>query len=136
MTVLSDSMDGDKSDSFKIGDLIFVKIPNSDEQKNLNVGSIITYKSSTLKDSNGDYMIISHRVIDVKENSGLKFYITQGDNPKTSEAFNEGKEAIRSDLVLAVYEGKWEGAGYAFSWFGSPAGFFVSDICLNEKNVK
>ena len=125
LTVLSDSMDGDKEDSFKIGDLIFVKIPSTEEQNNIKVGDIITYRSYTNKDANGDFMIISHRVIEVSTNNNLTVYITQGDNPKTLNATNQGKEGVRPELVLGVYEGKWEGAGYAFSWFGSSAGFFV-----------
>ena len=47
LTVLTDSMDGDKPDSFKAGDLVVVDVVNDDNRVekavNLEVGTIITY---------------------------------------------------------------------------------------------
>lgn len=122
LNVLSDSMDGDKEDSFKIGDLIFVKLVNREEAKNLEEGSIITYRT-VIK---GEDMTISHRIVEVVDCETYILYKTQGDHPAAEMA---ALDAIRDDQVIAVYQGKWAGAGSVFAWFSSGFGFFLI-VCV------
>ncbi len=121
LNVLSDSMDGDKEDSFKIGDLIFVKLVNKEEAENLKVGDIITYR--TIID--GKDMTISHRIIRIEPDNPYK-YVTQGDHPSSSMA---ATDAVKVNQVIAVYQGKWAGAGSVFAWFSSGFGFFLI-VCV------
>jgi signal peptidase len=125
LNVLSDSMEGENDDSFKIGDLLFVKLVNQDEAKKLQVGQIITYKSTKYQNNDGDFYTISHRIIEVNEIDGYTYYTTKGDNPLSKFAEDGGKEVVRDQQVLAVYQGKWAGAGSAFAWFGTGTGFFI-----------
>ncbi len=123
MNVLSDSMNGDQEDSFKKNDLIFVKMLSGDDRKNLKVGDIITY-SGTLEGTT-QTGLISHRIISATTVGNQTLYVTQGDNPNAKLGSTEGKATVYSDEVLAVYTGKWSGAGAVFAWFGSSVGFFV-----------
>ena len=123
LNVLSDSMDGDRDDSFKIGDLLFVKMVNKEEAKNLKEDQIITYRTMI----DGKDMTISHRIIGVQDNGSYILYITQGDNPEAKIV--GAKDAIREDQVIAVYQGKWAGAGSVFAWFSSGFGFFLI-VCV------
>ena len=121
MTVESDSMNGDKKDSFTSKDLIFVKFVNEKEAKNLKVNDIITYHDLV----NGEVRLVTHRIIEVKEGSPM-FLMTQGDNKVLQEqSLNGGIASIRPDEVIAVYEGKWVGAADVFRFFSSGPGFFI-----------
>ncbi len=123
MNVLTESMDGDKEDSFKKNDLIFVKMLSDEEKKNLKVGDIITYTGNlTGTNQTG---LISHRIISVTTVGSETLYVTQGDNPDVKYTTAEGKATVYSSEVLAVYTGKWSNAGAVFAWFGSSVGFFV-----------
>lgn len=121
LNVLSDSMDGDKEDSFKIGDLIFVKLVNKEEAENLKVGDIITYKTNI----DGKDMTISHRIIRIEPDNPYK-YVTQGDHRDSSMA---ATDSVKVNQVIAVYQGKWAGAGSVFAWFSSGFGFFLI-VCV------
>ena len=127
VNVLSDSMNGDKEDSFKKNDLLFVKILSSEEKKNLKVGDIITYNGN-LSGTN-QTGLISHRIISVSIVGSETLYVTQGDNPLAQTGTAEGKATVYSSEVLAVYTGKWANAGGVFAWFGSSVGFFVVVVC-------
>lgn len=127
LNVLSDSMDGNKEDSFKIGDLLFVKMINKEETKNLKEGDVITY-SAVIENKE---MTISHRIVEIKtiqKNDGgsYKLFLTQGDNPLSEYA---DRDAVRDDEVLAVVQGKWAGAGTVFAWFSTGFGFFLI-VCV------
>ena len=116
VNVLSESMDGDKSDSFKKNDMVFVKLINSTEEaKNLEIGTIITYQGHLTSDST-DTAIISHRIVSYQDGG----YMVKGDNPL---AVTEDFVAYSS--VMGVVTGHWSGAGAVFAWFGSSVGFFV-----------
>ena len=117
VNVLSDSMDGDKSDSFKKNDMVFVKLLSTEEAKNLKVGDIITY-TGKLTGTN-ETGIISHRIVSVEDNG----YVTLGDNPLINP--ETGKEFVSYSSVMGVVTGHWSGAGAVFAWFGSSVGFFV-----------
>ena len=117
VNVLSDSMNGDKDDSFKKNDMVFVKLLSTEEAKNLKVGDIITYKGRLTGTS--ETGIISHRIVSVEENG----YVTLGDNPLINA--DTGKEFVAYSSVMGVVTGHWSNAGVVFAWFGTSVGFFV-----------
>ena len=115
LTVDSDSMNGDKKDSFKTGDLITVKVYKNGCDT-LKVGDIITYFD------NNENKIISHRIIEVRDSDPNNIsYITEGDNPLA-----KGQTSIvYFNKVLAKYTGKVEGLGTTVKWCQSKVGFFI-----------
>lgn len=127
VNVLSDSMNGDKDDSFKKNDMVFVKLLSTEEAKNLKVGDIITYKGQLTGTS--ETGLISHRIISASTVGNQTLYVTQGDNPYAQMGTSEGKATVYSNEVLAVVTGHWSGAGVVFAWFGSSVGFFVVVVC-------
>ncbi|MDX8360801.1 signal peptidase I SipW [Cytobacillus sp. IB215316] len=86
-TVLSGSMEP----SIKAGSIIAVK-PGGDMTR-FNKGDVITY----MRDEN---VLITHRVIDVRNENGDVFYTTKGDNNATPDT-NE----VWSKQVVAEYDG-------------------------------
>lgn len=123
MPVLTDSMAGDKEDSFKAGDLIIVKSAEKVDLSTLKVGDIITY----LDNVGGDLQFVTHRIIDIKESemsSGtvIREYITRGDaeDPDTAIA-----KTLYAGDIKGVYVGKLAGVGSAVFWLQDPTHFFL-----------
>lgn len=123
MPVLTDSMAGDKEDSFNAGDLIIVKSAEKVDLSTLKVGDIITY----LDNVGGDLQFVTHRIIDIKESemsSGtvIREYITRGDaeDPDTAIA-----KTLYAGDIKGVYVGKLAGVGSAVFWLQDPTHFFL-----------
>lgn len=115
VAVRTDSMEGDNKDSFNKGDLLFVRILKSDEEKKaLKVGDIITFY-----DQNMDGQLNTHRIVSEYAADGIKpeGYHTKGD--KALEGTHDGQE-ITAKMIVGVYEGRRVG------WLGSVALFFQS----------
>lgn len=66
--VLSNSQEPD----IRAGDLIVVK-----KQSNYNVGDIVTFKQKDMS------IIITHRIIEIKEKDGVYYYVCHGDNTES-----------------------------------------------------
>jgi len=116
--VETDSMDGDKEDSFAVGDLVIVKILSEDEKLDLQVGQIATFYETT---SNGTRIINSHRIISVESRmDGIQYYRTQGDNTPEADDF-----VLSSTMVIGEVTGHVGGVGYVVTWVSSQVGFFV-----------
>ncbi len=82
MIVLTDSMVGDKDDSFNGGDLIFVKTVKPEDVK---VGDVISFF-----DPNGNgSTVTSHRVVEVINEDGKISFKTKGDNNNTEDKLSE-----------------------------------------------
>lgn len=118
VAVVSSSMDGDKEDSFKKGDLLTVRILKEDEKSGLEVGTILTFYDPTRV--KGERVINSHRIVGVDGNG---CYITKGDNEETNPVEDEYHVPYAS--IIGVVEGKIGGIGAIFSWFRSSTGFLV-----------
>lgn len=118
VSVLSDSMKGDKEDSFNKGDMIFVKILKDEEKASLKEGDVITFYDTI----NGQVALNTHRIIKVIVNSdGDKFYTTQGDNAPAAD-----KVSIASSEVIGVYKGgRMAGFGAVATFFKGPIGFGI-----------
>ncbi len=136
LAVSSSSMDGNKEDSFKFGDLVFAKVASEKDKDNIKVGDIITFIDYSLDPSTNQFN--THRVVDVKVNSeGNKYFILQGDiievlyptavyNAETydTDQYMQSKCQVAGlNQVQAVYTGVWKGAGKALTYLQSPKGF-------------
>lgn len=121
MPVLTDSMAGDKEDSFKAGDLIIVKNAKNYDLSTLKEGDIITYAGEV-----GDTVgLITHRIIKVEKITGadgkeIIAYTTMGD----AETSGITKTLYQGD-VKGVYIGKIAGLGSAIYWLQDPTHFFL-----------
>ncbi len=100
MIVLTDSMVGEKEDSFNGGDLIFVK---KVEAKDVKKGDVISFFDPA---GNGS-SVVSHRVIEVINEDGKISFKTKGDNNNTAD-----KLPVLSEKLIGKYTGfKICGAG-------------------------
>lgn len=128
LNVASDSMDGNKEDSLKVGDLIIVKLANEKRIEAIEVEkSIITYYDDELK------MLVTHRVVDIKQNDqGETVYYTQGDRVEVvtpgEDYKNDGNyyalvELHSANDILAIYSGKISGAGKVLAFLQTKVGF-------------
>ena len=61
LAVVSDSMDGDKEDSFQVGDLLIVKTFKEKDFNNLEVGDVVTFFDQEA--NNGQGGLNSHRIV-------------------------------------------------------------------------
>lgn len=107
--IRTNSMVGEKSDSFNPGDLIIVKKVDINDIKKEDV---ISFKSK-VKDSTGKYYteIITHRVIDVVPVDGKLTFKTQGDNASGADTSLVGE----GDIV-GRYSSKIKGVGGIILW--------------------
>ena len=86
-----------------VGDIIFVDM----EPSKLIVGDIITFRQPTNED-----LVITHRIIEIEEIDGIKYYTTMGDNNHESldweidflDDFIIGKYVSKSGFLGGVYE--------------------------------
>lgn len=123
MPVLTDSMAGDKPDSFKAGDLIIVKSAEKADLSALEEGDIITY----LDYVGGDIQFVTHRIISIKETpltdgTIVREFTTMGDAEDPATAVP--KTLYQGD-IKGVYIGKLAGVGSAVFWLQDPTHFFL-----------
>lgn len=127
VAVKTDSMNGDKPDSFARGDLIFVKIlegqQHAEERQNLKKEDIVTYYDDV--DGDGVPDLVSHRVkeiiLDVDGNPLL--LKVKGDNPQAVAV-----ETISVAAVIGVYTGQIAGMGNFSLFIHTPLGFGVAVV--------
>ncbi|PKK99257.1 MAG: signal peptidase I [Tenericutes bacterium HGW-Tenericutes-2] len=116
-TVLTDSMDGEESDSFTVDDIVFVKLLNDESRAKLEVGDIITYFSMDIPGL-GVQGLITHRISEIIVIEGETFFITKGDKAGATD-----DAPIHISEALAQYQSKWVGAGGALKYLQTPSGF-------------
>ncbi len=147
LSVQSSSMDGNKEDSFKKGDLVIGKIANDDIIANLKVGDIITFKDTTISDKTNQYN--THRIVAISTfEDGSKSYICQGDkvgvtdstkdyvydqnrfenlNGAEDEAWasevSKHIQTVSKDQIISVYRGNWKNGGKTLDFLQSKKGF-------------
>lgn len=112
LAVRTDSMDGENKDSFKVGDLIYVKLLNEKSREQLKVGDVVTYFDHAIRSLN------THRIVEINDTPSGKSIVTQGDKaglPRDS--------ARPIEDILAVYTGKNPGAGKFIFFLNSRLGF-------------
>ena len=81
-------------DTIMTGDLIFIKKTDISE---LEVGDVITFYNP-LGDGKS---LVTHRIIEITENEGARYFLTQGDNNNIDD-----KDPIHEDDVLGVWTEK------------------------------
>lgn len=81
-------------DTIMTGDLIFIKKIDISE---LEVGDVITFYNP-LGDGKS---LVTHRIIEITENQGARYFLTQGDNNNIDD-----KDPIHEDDVLGVWTEK------------------------------
>ena len=124
ISVLTDSMKGDKPDNFNKGDLLICDVVDEKKDHTYKVGDIVTFRQDINEDGKAD--LVTHRIY---KDNGNGTYQTKGDNnisydqnPQNTVYFGN----IRQMDVLAVYNGqKISGFGTALDFIRSPIGFFV-----------
>lgn len=124
ISVLTDSMKGDKPDCFNKGDLLLCDVVDEKANNTYKEGDIVTFRQDINKDGKLD--LVTHRIYKVNKDGS---YQTKGDNnisydqdPNNTVFFSE----IYSADILATYHGqKISGLGTALDFIRSPIGFFV-----------
>lgn len=98
-SVQTDSMVG----VFNPGDLIFVKKMDINETYDLNVGDIITFKTSEDINKNGKFDDLnSHEIVRIENEGTLDVkYITRGRNANITE---DDKDPVRPANIIAIYQ--------------------------------
>jgi signal peptidase I len=119
MGVLTDSMDGDKIDSFTIDDLLFVKLVDDQNRNTFQKDDIITYYSFNVPGLNNRPGLITHRIVEVIYEGNNTFYVTKGDHPDATI----DPDPINSLDVIAVYQSKWTNIGKQLKYLQTPNGF-------------
>lgn len=122
VAVMTDSMKGDKPDSFSKGDMLICDYTGG-SNSGLSEGDIITFQQDIT--GNGEKSLVTHRIYKVNEDGS---FLTKGDandtydqDPHNSIVFPN----IYGYDVLAVYHGsKIPGIGNFFNLLQTPAGFF------------
>ena len=140
-TVVSPSMEGSQKDSFTTEDLIFLDVVtdgNRDKKlEKLEIGDIVMFKY--FNNDLNETVLNTHRIVDIVEVNGEKLFVTQGDKRAETypadkydpakgweELFEQNKiELVAADEIVAVYTGKWVGAGAAFKFVQTSNGFLL-----------
>ena len=101
------------------GDLIFGKVIN-DISYEYKVGDIVTFPIKI----DGVDTYNTHRIVEIIEDEGITYYVTQGDNKDTNPIADE--EMQTSASIVAVYTGtKIPGIGNFFGFIRTQLGFFL-----------
>jgi len=122
LPVISDSMEGNNSDSFNKGSLVFVTLLTDEAKENLEVGDIVTFYDLNLSALN------THRVVHITPS----YIVTQGDKAAASAPYviggdNTGVqyEIVTYDNIKAIHTGHVGGVGSAVSYLQTPTGFAI-----------
>ncbi len=122
LPVISDSMEGNNSDSFDKGSLVFVKLLSESQKEDLEIGDIVTFYDLNLAALN------THRVVYVTPS----YIVTQGDKAAASAPYviggdNTGVqyEIVTYDNIKAIRTGDIGGVGSAVSYLQTPTGFAI-----------
>lgn len=115
MSVQSYSME----DTINKDDLIICKVTN-DMSYEYEVGDIVTFPIEI----DGIKTYNTHRIVEVIEDDGITYYVTQGDNKETNPVPDE--EMQTSSSIVAVYTGtKIPVIGKIVSFLRTQLGFFL-----------
>ncbi len=101
------------------GDLIFCEVTN-DIGYEYKVDDIVTFPIEI----DGIQTYNTHRIVEVIEDDGITYYVTQGDNKDTNPIADE--EMQTSSSIVAKYTGKKiAGIGNFFGFIRTQLGFFL-----------
>jgi signal peptidase len=126
VSIQSNSMQSDKKESFKDGDLIIIEKVTAAQAIELKEGTVITYRAPIDIDKDGQAGDINtHRIVSVRtDEGGIVYFKTQGDNPTMCP--NPDDYELRYTDVIGVYNGsKVAGVGAVLDFLRSSLGFFL-----------
>ena len=113
---------GSMEPEFYAGDLLIGK--SMDAGETYNKGDIVFFESSYKGEDGGSYrMVKCHRIIKTKDENGVKFYLTKGDNNAASDAKTDGW--ISSGKIVGIYQTS-DYQGKKLSGFGSVIDYLQS----------
>ncbi len=113
MTVISDSMEP----TYEVGDLIIGEVVEPGDT--FEVGDIVTFQ----QEINGQISLNTHRIVEVEERDGKRYYQTKGDNA-LAPIDDDVKTEV--DFVAKCTETrKVSGLGNVFTFITSSMGFFI-----------
>lgn len=102
-------MSGSMETTINIGDLVIVKKVNS---SSIHTGDIIAFKNGNI--------VISHRVKEVINDSGIYKFKTKGDNNNVADDF-----IVSSDAIEGIFVNKIPGLGSILLFLGKPIGLLM-----------
>ncbi len=122
ITIETESME----DTYKKGDLVFMTKLDKDDKRDLEVGTIITYRAPI--DINGDGKtgdINTHTIYSHEE--GSLTYVTKGDNNPAPDNTGDDPYTVHADDIIGVCTegGKIRGLGAVLAFLRSGLGFFL-----------
>ena len=103
-------MSGSMETSIYTGDLIFIKEINPEM---LKVGDVIAFREDT------DY-VTTHRIVDIKEIDGEKYFETKGDNNNAAD-----QNLVEFNRVEGAYVYRIKGLGNVLAFLQKPLGLAV-----------
>ena len=107
--VLSGSMEP----SIMTGDMVFVKETDPDS---LKVGDVIAYKSGSA--------VVTHRIVEVKSETGETRYVTQGDANTAAD-----QSLVKPADVEGIYQRRVAGAGNLAMFMQTTTGMILFVVC-------
>ena len=123
VAVESDSMDGDREDSFQKGALLKLKVLSDDKKLELKEGDIISFYDIV----GGKRVINSHRIVEVWGEGSSRVFVTQGDKIGSPDT---AKRTL--DDVIGKVKSHTNGLGNLFLFIRTGTGFAVCIVlpCL------
>ncbi|MGN1131604.1 MAG: hypothetical protein ACI4RL_01765, partial [Ruminococcus sp.] len=93
------------------------------------VGDVVIYTTTEeMEDGTYEYILVCHRIVKTKEDGGVTYYLTKGDNNEVSDLKTVGW--LTSDKIVGVYENSeyegtlLKGVGSIYDYLKSFWGFF------------
>lgn len=126
MSVQTGSMIGSNLDSFTPEDIIFVKMFESKNPDDINIGDVIIFYKLDLDDNAGNGSqpgFVTHRVHDKFLLNSTVFFETKGDANAQPDQI-----AISAEEIIAVYQSKFVGGGNVLKYIQTPQGFALTVI--------
>lgn len=126
ISVLSDSMKGDKADDFSKGDLLLCDVVDKKEAPKYKVGEVVTFKLRGVDiDKDGQDDFVTHRIYKVNEDGSFQ---TKGDANKTYDQdpkANAWPDVSANDIVATYHGSKIGGLGSFIAYLQTSLGFFL-----------
>ncbi|MBQ7504463.1 MAG: signal peptidase I [Ruminococcus sp.] len=126
ISVLSDSMKGDKDDDFSKGDLLLCDVVENKAEAEYKVGDVVTFKLRGIdidKDEQDDF--VTHRIYKVNKDGTFQ---TKGDANSTYDQdpkANAWQDVSKMDIVATYHGSKIGGLGDFIAYLQTSLGFFL-----------
>jgi len=117
LSVMSDSMDTGESKAIKSGDLILINVKK--EGQLVEENQIISFLTE-------DNTVITHRLVEIGEDSQGKYYYTKGDaNNNVDMEINGEPAKVRDSSIIGIYSSKIDNLGYVSLSLQTPMGLIL-----------